>query len=274
MLLENRDDKYGLVTFSDDSVKLGFPRNVGFDGIQLFIDMFLPEAIRKRVTDLYSLDVAHISKINENDNKPKEWTNPLSVALPRAPDMTIYCFYGHTKDTELGYVYKSVTNDRFQTLFRNSSISSAEEEDIEIPILIDPTANDVEHSMSHGVIHGDGDGTVPLLSLGFVCRFGWKKLNHLNPSQSKIITREYEHEPSSNPVELRGGPKTGDHVDILGNHEFTLDILKIVSNYRFKETAGLGHLPGDRILSNIDALSESANERLQHYYSSGMVVDK
>jgi phospholipid:diacylglycerol acyltransferase len=41
-----------------------------------------------------------------------------------------------------------------------------------------------------GIRLADGDGTVPLLSLGGLCRGAWMK-GRLNPAGSKVVTREY-----------------------------------------------------------------------------------
>jgi phospholipid:diacylglycerol acyltransferase len=38
----------------------------------------------------------------------------------------------------------------------------------------------------------DGDGTVPLVSLGLLCRKGWKT-KRLNPAGIKVVSREYKH---------------------------------------------------------------------------------
>ena len=40
---------------------------------------------------------------------------------------------------------------------------------------------------------GDGDGTVPLVSLGLMCRKGWKS-KKLNPAGIQIVTHELKHE--------------------------------------------------------------------------------
>lgn len=39
----------------------------------------------------------------------------------------------------------------------------------------------------------DGDGTVPLVSLGTMCRRQWRQ-PRLNPQLVPVITREYKHE--------------------------------------------------------------------------------
>lgn len=44
-----------------------------------------------------------------------------------------------------------------------------------------------------GVRKGDGDGTVPLVSLGLMCRKGWKDTK-LNPGGIEIVTHELKHD--------------------------------------------------------------------------------
>ena len=46
-----------------------------------------------------------------------------------------------------------------------------------------------------GVRKGNGDGTVPLISMGVHCRRGWRGRTKLNPSGFKITTRELKHDP-------------------------------------------------------------------------------
>lgn len=46
-----------------------------------------------------------------------------------------------------------------------------------------------------GVRISDGDGTVPLISLGTMCRKHWQQ-PELNPHNISVITREYKHELS------------------------------------------------------------------------------
>lgn len=68
-----------------------------------------------------------------------------------------------------------------------------------------------------------------------------------NPGKVNIRVKEFGHEPLSMIKDLRGGPRTSDHVDILGNHELTMDILKICGARE--------HEVEDRILSNIEQLA-------------------
>lgn len=48
-----------------------------------------------------------------------------------------------------------------------------------------------------------------------MCVEGWKR-KEWNPSGIKVITREQAHQPEA--LDLRGGPATGEHVDLLGSY--------------------------------------------------------
>jgi phospholipid:diacylglycerol acyltransferase len=73
---------------------------------------------------------------------------------------------------------------------------------------------------------GEGDGTVNLLSLGYMCNKGWH-MKRYNPAGVKIKVFEMMHEPDRfNP---RGGPKTADHVDILGRQSLNDLILRVAA---------------------------------------------
>jgi phospholipid:diacylglycerol acyltransferase len=95
-------------------------------------------------------------------------------------------------------------------------------------------------AIDHGVILGEGDGTVSLLSMGYMCNRGWH-MKRYNPSGAKIVVREMAHEPDR--FSPRGGPNTGDHVDILGRTSLNEMILRIA--------AGRGHEIGDDVSSRI-----------------------
>jgi phospholipid:diacylglycerol acyltransferase len=190
--------------------------------------------------------------------------------------MKIYCLYGVGKDTERGYYYRrndgrrdlrrtvgtaasvltetvlqklqamqDITDqpsfrEALSQLYSVATLAQAQfslENETEIfpPFLIDNTANNLEENLEFGVQQGDGDGTVPLLSLGYMCVQGWKA-KHLNPSELEVITREYQHLPTSMLEDLRGGPTTADHVDIMGNTALTEDVLKILSGLEYEVT--------------------------------------
>ena len=48
--------------------------------------------------------------------------------------------------------------------------------------------------IDRGVVMGEGDGTVPLLSSGYMCAKGWR-LKRFNPAGVKIKVVEMPHEP-------------------------------------------------------------------------------
>jgi phospholipid:diacylglycerol acyltransferase len=110
-----------------------------------------------------------------------------------------------------------------------------------------------------------------------MCVDAWKQ-KFYNPSGTKIITREYGvflspflfssflfltpryyHNPAPilTSFDPRGGATTADHVDILGNHEYLDDILRIVS--------GSDSRDNDRILSRIKHVSRRITARAQVY---------
>ena len=168
-----------------------------------------------------------------------QWHNPVSSPLPYAPNMKIYCTYGVGVSTERGYVYKTNLDES-----KNGTTLS------DPPFIIDNEYNDPERNISYGVHSGDGDGSVPLLSLGFMCR-EWNNNRKLNPSMLRVTTKEYKHEAEfsiSDP--MRAGPHAGEHCDILGNEELTYDILKIATGAEIVE---------DRIISEIDEIVKKAN---------------
>mmetsp|Transcript_6811 Transcript_6811/g.14261 ORF Transcript_6811/g.14261 Transcript_6811/m.14261 type:complete len:544 (-) Transcript_6811:1000-2631(-) len=134
------------------------------------------------------------------------WGEALVEPLPLSKNLKIYCLYGVGVDTERAYNYRyDAKNDKLET---------------------------------DSIIFTDGDGTVPLISLGYMCAKGWKT-KKLNPSGVKVTTREYQHKPAT--LSLRGGPGTSDHVNILLNAEVIGDILEIAAGIDVQE----------RIVSNI-----------------------
>lgn len=146
---------------------------------------------RNQVLASYSHGVAHTAKeVEANEKNPRTWLNPLEARLPRAPDMKIYCFYGVGKPTERSYFYQ-------------------EERDplVNLNVSIDTTVTTGE-GIDHGVVMGEGDGTVNLLSTGYMCAKGWH-IKRYNPSGIKIKVYEMPHEPDR--FSPRGGPNTGTH---------------------------------------------------------------
>ncbi|KJY01383.1 phospholipid:diacylglycerol acyltransferase like protein [Zymoseptoria brevis] len=178
----------------------------------------------------YSQGVAHSKKVvDDNEKIPAKWMNPLETRLPLAPNMKIFCFYGIGKPTERAYYYREETDTSNNATFPT----------------IDTGVTSSDGFSDHGVIMGEGDGTVNLLSTGYMCNKGWK-LKRYNPANIPVIAYEMPHEPDRfNP---RGGPNTADHVDILGRSSLNDLILRIAG--------GKGHLVQDTIFSNIREYAE------------------
>lgn len=56
----------------------------------------------------------------------------------------------------------------------------------------------------------------------------WRKHADLyNPGHSPVVLREYENEVSPSKLDVRGGYKASDHIDILGNWEMTVSLIFI-----------------------------------------------
>ncbi|KAJ4303237.1 phospholipid:diacylglycerol acyltransferase [Kalmusia sp. IMI 367209] len=183
---------------------------------------------KEMVLQSYSHGVAHTTKeVEDNQLIPAKWINPLETRLPRAPNLKIYCFYGVGKPTERAYYYRddqdplSKLNITIDTAFMNGNID-------------------------HGVVMGEGDGTVNLLSSGYMCTKGWK-MKRYNPAGVQIKTYEMPHEPDR--FSPRGGPNTGDHVDILGRSSLNDLILRVAG--------GRGELIEETIHSDIKRYAEN-----------------
>lgn len=175
----------------------------------------------------YSQGVAHSRKeVEKNLDIPAKWLNPLESRLPLAPDMKIFCFYGIGKPTERAYFYRPDTEP---------AVNKSKPR-----VMIDTEVTSSDGFVDHGVVMGEGDGTVNVLSTGYMCNKGWK-MKRYNPANIPITTYEMPHEPDR--FSPRGGPNTGDHVDILGRSSLNDMILRVAG--------GKGHLIGDNVKSNI-----------------------
>mmetsp|Transcript_12738 Transcript_12738/g.30319 ORF Transcript_12738/g.30319 Transcript_12738/m.30319 type:complete len:232 (+) Transcript_12738:2-697(+) len=143
------------------------------------------------------------------------WGNALASVLPFAPQMRMYALYGVGVPTEY------------------TGALSEHGDDVQRPkYIIDRDA----HHPNAGFLLGDGDYSCPIPSLGFMCHKGWRN-DARNPARIPCMIREYR-DKSSNLVmtgSLRGGPSSGDHVDILGNVELLEDLLTLVSGGSIEE---------------------------------------
>ncbi|UKZ66922.1 uncharacterized protein TrAtP1_008087 [Trichoderma atroviride] len=171
----------------------------------------------------YSHGVAHTAaEVEANEKDPRKWINPLETRLPRAPNLKIYCFYGVGKPTERSYFYRAPD----QPIMTNLNIT------IDVGY--------TEETADHGVILGEGDGTVNLLSTGYMCNRGWH-MKRYNPAGAHVTVVEMPHEPDR--FSPRGGPNTADHVDILGRQTLNELILRVA--------AGKGETITDYVVSKI-----------------------
>ncbi len=185
-----------------------------------------------------SFGVAHTkAEVERNEDDIRKWLNPLETRLPDAPQMKVFCFYGIDKPTERAYLY------------RNSPNSLRPDADISIDTSV--STEDAKYprpgAVNRGVLYEDGDGTVNLISLGYMCAKGWRNIKRYNPAGIKIVTHEMLHKPN-HWSSLRGGPDTGDHIDILGRKDMLDLILNIVG--------GKGSQVEDNFGSNILEMSE------------------
>ncbi|KAK9807752.1 hypothetical protein WJX72_008044 [[Myrmecia] bisecta] len=127
--------------------------------------------------------------------------NPLSRPLPNATAPKVYVLYGYGLLTERGYHYLQEGEGENATFAIDTSVFA------DLP----PTSN--------GVMLSDGDGTVPLCSLGLLA-LEQNRSSGLNPGGMPIYIREYPH----------GGRKgeSADHVAILSHKAVQDDIIAIL----------------------------------------------
>lgn len=168
------------------------PRNLTVEESIEYLLEHSDQWYRDQVLENYSHGVAHTqAEVEANERDFRKWINPLESRLPIAPNLKIYCFYGVGKSTERSYFYRE---DQDQ-----DQVSS-------VNVTIDTSFTMGE--VNHGVILGEGDGTVPLLSNGYMCAKGWH-IKRFNPAGVKITVYEMPHEPDR--FSPRGGPNTGMH---------------------------------------------------------------
>ena len=196
---------------------------------------------------------------------PKTWTNPLETQLPYAPEMSVVCLYGTGIPTERGYAYHMhATSDTDEALVRGFVTRQ--------PIKVDQSRSDGYYN--GGVHYVDGDGSVPLLSLGFMCSRGWPESHAHNPiAPENFIVKEYPHNPNAqinirDPHSLlQGGLYSGDHVNILRNHDLLEDLVRMLtqqqqepqspSNQSSPQEPQAQWLPEQRIVSRLDEISRN-----------------
>lgn len=194
----------------------------------------------------------HASKSISPRPDSESWNNPLVTPLPKAPSMKMYCLYGVGIETERAYFYQKTIPD-LDILNGNDEQSTPGKE--YIPYIMDASVNDPENHVHFGTRSSDGDISVPLVSLGYLCVDRWKSSKKLNPSNIKVTTREYKHREEFQVNDpMRGGPYSADHVDILGNVDAVTDLIKIVTEFETDELQ-------DQIVSDIFSISHKINNR-------------
>jgi phospholipid:diacylglycerol acyltransferase len=198
------------------------------------------------ITKSYSHGVAHSKKeVEANQLIPRKWMNPLETRLPLAPDLKIYCFYGVGKPTERAYFYREDDTLNKTAIVIGKYFGAIWISWLALTMSIDASVTSPGGGVDHGVVMGEGDGTVNLLSTGYMCNKGWR-MKRYNPANIPVVAYEMPHEPDRfNP---RGGPNTGDHVDILGRSSLNDLILRVAG--------GKGHLITDTIYSDILSYAE------------------
>jgi phospholipid:diacylglycerol acyltransferase len=184
----------------------------------------------------------------KESSSSKSWHDVSRTPLPYSPNVRMYCFYGTGIETERAFYYKR--NREEQSDPEKTPMSESEP-----PAVLDPDVmNEAQHT-SYGIRFSDGDGSVPILSLGYICADAWtRKDSGLNPSGAKVVTREYKHRAEfwvDDP--MRMGPASSDHVDILGNLEMMEDFLKIVTDF---ESSTVNE---NRIVSDIENIAAKIN---------------
>lgn len=184
----------------------------------------------KRIDEIYSF--GSLPKTFESNSRA--WSNPLKTPLPNAPNMTIYSLYGVGLLSERAYYYRSASMPLLCTDF---------------PFHIDTSIHNPQLNVTSGVLQTDGDGTVPLISMGFLPRRGWKDPSiGLNPYGVKLVTKEYLHEHPLGIVDhgmsvLRLKSDAADHVNIMGNTKMIKQVLMIAVGIQDDE---------DEVYSDID----------------------
>lgn len=184
-------------------------------------------------------------------DKRKHWHDPVATPLPRAPSLKIYCIYGVGLPTERAYHYKvdcdkaaelgscrtsQVQDDETPSSVPQCNNDEESKEPPDVPFNIDNSIYDDAQNVKYGVLFSDGDASVPLISLGYMCQKWAEPKSSHNRSGIQVVTREKKHTGEvllSDPG--RGGPLSGEHVDILGNVGVIEDFVRIATGFEVEE---------------------------------------
>ncbi|CAD2220430.1 phospholipid:diacylglycerol acyltransferase [Angomonas deanei] len=189
----------------------------------------LPQAPNMTVVCLYGVNKPveigyHISEqvnwewhdgTENNDRQNKMWVTNSSYSTAYENVREIYARHAPPRQTE-----PSLSQQAQHYKNKNQS-SNPDFFPTQKEVIVDYS----NFSVLQGVRLGNGDGTVPLSSLGYMCRApnGWQK------NVGRVVTMEFNHQLNMSNINLRGGVHSGDHVDVLGNFDMLETILKIAA---------------------------------------------
>lgn len=124
--------------------------------------------------------------------EPLTLRDPTVTPLPRAPSLRVFCLYGVglPSDRALHYTTAEDGSKQIKSDVHTPSMGLVCGRRRHI-VFQNPTARGQQE---HGVLSVDGDGTVPLLSLGAMCRQPWAHGSPLNPGNTTVTTKEYRHD--------------------------------------------------------------------------------
>lgn len=186
--LEDQKVSFGTFINFKESNSTQSPGNLTVEESLAYLLDHVDSWYKDQILDNYSHGVAlTTAEVEKNEHDTKKWINPLESRLPLAPNLKVYCFYGVGKSTERSYFYREDQDP-------NSSLNVTMDTGL------------MMGSVDHGVIMGEGDGTVSLLSSGYMCAKGWR-IKRFNPAGVQIKVVELPHEPDR--FSPRGGPNTG-----------------------------------------------------------------
>lgn len=189
----------------------------------------------QRIDGIYSFGLDTSSGPGKEQRK---WVNPLESPLPDLGEARIYNFYGIGRSTERAYAYDATAQGRVGKIMTEIMEKALKFE--------------------KGVLNGDGDATVPTISLGFMGTVAWKQ-KRWNPHGVAVCTKEYQDDETTK----ERGIKSGDHVDILGNLELLEDFLTIAAGQTVK----------DRITSTVVECGQEVLHRIEtHSVTSAATI--
>jgi phospholipid:diacylglycerol acyltransferase len=220
-----------------------------------------PANLREYRDVILGSDGVDAAKTKKNMSSATRFGDPLVSPLPRAPGLQIFCAYGVGKPTERAYHY-----------VRRSGPASAER-----PYALDVKATRNAEDVDKGVALTDGDGSIPLVSLGYVCAEAWRArgakfgkknasdafVTRLNPGGAVVKIREYPHRALGVwNGGLQEGPGSGDHVNIMGNHEMIRDVVEAVTGHG-GEIEERVHSGVFELAANVERLREAREKKSQ-----------